>query len=168
MWRRWKLIRWGKLLLLRFIRLQGTPHEISKGVALGIFIGMTPTFGFQMAIAVFFAWLLRESKLAAVLGVWITNPVTAPVIYALEYETGRAMLRMPHFGLPETLTFATLGQLSWDVLLPFFLGSAIWSVFSWIAAYWICLKLTPLTRKIRLERWPRPRPKSLPEHDDQA
>ena len=49
MWRRWGIFRLIKLLVLRFVRLQGTPHEISKGVALGIFIGMTPTFGFQMA-----------------------------------------------------------------------------------------------------------------------
>ncbi|WP_316348434.1 DUF2062 domain-containing protein [Desulfuromonas acetoxidans] len=54
MWRRWGFIRQAKLLLLRFLRLRGQPDEIAKGFALGIFIGMTPTLGFQMILAVFF------------------------------------------------------------------------------------------------------------------
>jgi len=157
MWRRWGIMRGIKLLVLRFVRLQGTPHEISKGVALGIFIGMTPTFGFQMAIAVFFAWILKESKVAAALGVWITNPLTAPFIYALEYETGRALLQMPHASLPHHLSFEAMGQLSWEVILPLCLGSLIWSIVSWFVAYYICLRITPLMRKIKVGRWPRRR-----------
>ena len=75
MWRGVGFIRQTKLMLVRFVRLRGLPEEIAKGVALGIFIGMTPTFGFQMAIALLFAYLLRENRLAAILGVWVTNPV---------------------------------------------------------------------------------------------
>lgn len=155
MWHRWGIMRRLKLLLLRFVRLQGTPHEVAKGVALGIFIGMTPTLGFQMAIGVFFAWILKESKVAAALGVWITNPLTAPFIYALEYETGRAMLHMPHAALPQHLTYQALGQLGWEVIVPLCLGSLIWSVASWFVAYYTCLRLTPLLRKVRIPRWPR-------------
>jgi len=157
MWRRWRVIRNIKLQLLKFVRLQGTPHEISRGIALGICLGMTPTFGVQMPLAILFAWLLRESKVAAVLGVWITNPVTAPVIYALEYETGRIMLRFPHATLPQSLTFDALVQLGWNVLAPLLLGSLIWSAISWAVAYYVCLKLAPMARKLRVPRWPRKR-----------
>jgi len=163
MWRRWRIIRQIKLQFLRFVRLRGTPHEISKGVALGIFIGMTPTFGVQMLLAVVFAWMLKESKVAAVLGVWITNPVTAPVIYALEYETGRAMLQFPHAEFPHTLTYEAFSRLGWEVLIPLLLGSLVWAVFGWIFAYSLCLKLTPMTRKIKVARWPRKRRKHLSE-----
>jgi len=159
MWRRWGAIRQVKLQFVRFVRLQGTPHEISKGIALGICIGMTPTFGVQMFLAVLFAWMLRESKVAAVLGVWITNPLTAPVIYALEYETGRAMLQFPHAELPKTLTYEAFSQLGWEVLIPLLLGSLVWAVLGWVIAYYICLKLTPMTRKVRVARWPRKRRK---------
>ena len=67
MWRGVGFIRQSKLMVVRFVRLRGLPVEIAKGVALGIFIGMTPTFGFQMAIALFFAYLLKENRLAAIL-----------------------------------------------------------------------------------------------------
>ncbi|PNU19899.1 DUF2062 domain-containing protein [Geothermobacter hydrogeniphilus] len=155
MYRRWGFVRLLKLLLIRFVRLQGTPNEISRGVALGIAIGMTPTFGFQMVIAAFWAWVLKESKVAAILGVWITNPLTAPFIYALEYETGRTMLGMDYVSLPHELTFATLSNLGWQVILPLCVGSLVWTVFSWFAAYYLCLKLAPMAKRLRVPRWPR-------------
>jgi uncharacterized protein (DUF2062 family) len=155
MYRRWGLARLLKLLFIRFVRLQGTPHEVSRGIALGIAIGMTPTFGFQMLLGAFAAWMLKESKVAAVLGVWITNPLTAPIIYALEYETGRTMLGTEHASLPTEFTFDAFTSLSWDVALPLFVGSLIWAIIGWLAAYYICLKVAPIARKLRVSRWPR-------------
>ncbi|PLX96211.1 MAG: DUF2062 domain-containing protein [Desulfuromonas sp.] len=156
MWRRWAPIRQVKLNLLRFIRLRGTPDEVAKGMALGIFIGMTPTFGMQMVIAVFFAFLLRENKLAAVLGVWVTNPVTAPFIYALEYETGRLLLGMPRIGLPTTFDFDALQHLSSSVLIPLCAGSLLYGVICAGIAYAVTLRAIPSVRAWRVPRWPRP------------
>lgn len=157
MYRRWGIARGLKLFFIRFVRLKGTPHEVGKGFALGIAIGMTPTFGFQMILAAIAAWILRESKVAAILGVWITNPLTAPVIYALEYETGRTMLQMPHASLPRTYSFESLSQLGWDVMLPLGLGSLVWAVVGWLGAYFLCIRLAPVLRRIRITRWPRPK-----------
>jgi uncharacterized protein (DUF2062 family) len=39
------------------------------GFAFGIFIGMTPTMGIQMPIAVFIAALIKWSKISAAFGV---------------------------------------------------------------------------------------------------
>jgi uncharacterized protein (DUF2062 family) len=157
MWRRWSFIRSFKLQFLRFARLNGTPDDIAKGMALGIFIGMTPTLGFQMAIAIFLAWLLRENKIAAAAGVWITNPVTAPFIYALEYETGRVLLQMPRFHLPTELSYATLRQLGWDVVLPLCFGSLLYAIASGAIAYSLTLRMIPIVRQWHIPRWPRPR-----------
>ena len=128
MWRRWPFVRQTKLNFLRFIRLRGTPEEVAKGFALGIFIGMTPTFGVQMPIAFFFAWLLRENKLAAIIGVWVTNPLTAPFIYASEYEIGRLLRGMERLSLPTEYTLDTLSHLSWNILAPLCAGSLIFAI----------------------------------------
>ena len=66
MWRRWSFLRQFKLNLIRLIRLRAEPNDIAKGMALGLFIGMTPTMGIQMPIAVFFAALFkwRQKELA--------------------------------------------------------------------------------------------------------
>ncbi|WP_432822513.1 DUF2062 domain-containing protein [Trichloromonas sp.] len=160
MWRRFGLIRQIKLNLLKFIRLRGTPDEIAKGMALGIFIGMSPTFGFQMAIAVFFAFLLKENKLAAVLGVWITNPVTAPFIYALEYESGRLLLGMSRVSLPAELTFDSLKVMGWEVMAPLGLGSLIYGLACAALAFALTLRAVPLVKAWNVPRWPRPRKKN--------
>lgn len=156
MWRRFGIIRQVKLNLLRFVRLRGAPDEVAKGVALGIFIGMTPTFGFQMLIAVFCAWVLKENRLAAALGVWVTNPVTAPFIYALEYESGRLILGMERAQLPLRFSYEALKTLGWEVLVPLSAGSAIYGVLCGSLAYALTLRLIPSVRTWRLPRWPRP------------
>ncbi|PLX98472.1 MAG: DUF2062 domain-containing protein [Desulfuromonas sp.] len=155
MWRRWSLVRQTKLNLLRFIRLHGTPEEIAKGFALGIFIGMTPTFGVQMPIGFFCAWLFRENKLAAVLGVWITNPLTAPFIYAAEYEFGRLLLGMERLTLPTEYSFDTLSQVSWDILLPLLVGSILFAILFGSISYALTIRFIPYIKTIRISRWPR-------------
>jgi len=157
MWRRWGLMRQAKLNLLRFIRLSGTPDEVAKGFALGIFIGMTPTFGFQMALAIFFAFLLRENKLAAVLGVWITNPVTAPFIYAAEYEFGRRLLQLEPLTFKIDFTFDALMALSWEILVPLLVGSLVFGLLSTAISYAVVLRMIPSLKTLRVPRWPRRR-----------
>ncbi|NIQ94584.1 MAG: DUF2062 domain-containing protein [Desulfuromonadales bacterium] len=157
MWKRWSLIRQAKLNVVRFLRLRGTPEEIAKGFALGIFIGMTPTFGIQMALAIFFAFLLRENKLAALIGVWISNPLTAPFIYALEYESGRILLGMDRVRLAMQFNFDTFKSLSWEVFLPMWVGSLVFGTLCALICYSITLRLLPSLQGLRIPRWPRKR-----------
>ncbi len=159
MWRHWSFARQLKLNLLRFVRLRGGPDEIAKGLALGVFIGMTPTLGFQMVIAIFFAILLRENKIAAALGVWVSNPVTAPVIYALQYESGRLLLGMERARFPSELTLSALQNLGWEVLLPLCLGSLIFGILCGALTYALTLRFIPVVKTWRIPRWPRPRRK---------
>lgn len=155
MWRGVGVVRQVKLMVVRFVRLRGLPEEIAKGVALGIFIGMTPTFGFQMAIALFFAYLLRENRLAAILGVWITNPVTAPVIYAIEYEIGRILLGMPRAKLPAEFTWGAYADLGWNIMYPIWVGGIVAGVILGALSYFVTLRIVPVVKNWRVPRWPR-------------
>ena len=93
----------------RFIRIRGNPREVALGFALGVFIGMTPTMGVQTPIAIFFAALCGWSKLSAAVGVWVSNPLTAPVIYGVTYITGAKMMHLaPVFNLPLSPSWSTL------------------------------------------------------------
>ena len=166
MWRGVGFIRQVKLMLVRFVRLRGLPEEIAKGVALGIFIGMTPTFGLQMAIALFFAYLLKENRLAAILGVWITNPITAPIIYAIEYEMGRIILGMDRASLPQEFTFRAYAELGWNILLPIWVGGLVAGIILGALAYFITLRMVPIVKRWRIPRWPRRHwHKKFKEHD---
>ncbi len=76
----------------RFLKIRGHPNEIALGLALGLFVGMTPSMGFHTAIAVFFAALFKWNKISSAVGVWITNPLTAPVIYGVNYFIGAKLM----------------------------------------------------------------------------
>ena len=76
----------------RFLKIRGHPREIGLGFALGLFIGMTPVMGLHLIIAVPLAALLKWNKISAGIGVWITNPLTAPFIYGMTYLTGARIM----------------------------------------------------------------------------
>ncbi len=73
---RWR--RYLKRIYERFVKIRGDPHKIALGFSLGLFVGMSPSMGVQMPIAIFIAALLKWNKISSAAGVWITNPLTAP------------------------------------------------------------------------------------------
>jgi uncharacterized protein len=157
MWRRWGFFRQFKLNLIRLTRIQESSDAVARGMALGLFIGMTPTFGVQMPLALLFSWLLRESKVAALIGVWNTNPLTAPFIYGLEYEIGRSLLGTPHLTLNFDFGFSALFELGWQVMAPIWVGSLVLGVPVALIGYALTLRFIPSMRNWRISRWPRRR-----------
>lgn len=61
-------------------------------MAVGGFVVFSPTFGFQMIGAALLATLLRASRAAAIVSVWLTNPFTALPIYVMTYRAGRLLV----------------------------------------------------------------------------
>jgi len=96
----------------RFIKIRGNPREIALGFALGLFVGTSPTMGFQIIIAVFLAAMFQWNKITAGMGVWITNPLTAPFIYSGTYVLGAEILGLDnHFSFPDGFSISALVQM---------------------------------------------------------
>jgi uncharacterized protein (DUF2062 family) len=96
----------------RLMKIRGRPREIVLGFALGIFIGMTPTMGIQMPIAVFVAALFKWNKISAAFRVWITNPFTVPFIYGITYLVGAKLLGLrATLILPEAFTWGIIREM---------------------------------------------------------
>ena len=157
MWRRWSFFRQFKLNLIRLVRLRGEPDAVGRGMALGLFIGMTPTFGIQMFLALGLAFVLRQNKIAALIGVWSTNPLTAPIIYGLEYEIGRMLLGLPHPAGVIHFSPEALSGLGWQVGAPLCLGSIVLGIPVAIIGYALTVRFVPSLRQWRVPRWPRRR-----------
>lgn len=123
----------------RFLKIRGTPREIALGFALGLFVGMSPTMGFQMAIAVFLAALLKWNKISAAAAVWITNPVTAPIIYGVTYFVGANIIGMEGIKLtPEAFSvtsFITFFKQTPKIFWAMTLGGVVIGVPLGIAGY---------------------------------
>lgn len=72
----------------RLTTSRGTPRRIALGFTLGVIIGMTPFLGIHILSCVLLASLFGWSKITATVGVNITNVVTAPLIYPVNYWVG--------------------------------------------------------------------------------
>ncbi len=133
-----KLRKTLRYVYFRSVRVHGRPREVALGMAIGLAVGMTPTMGFQMVIAAALAALLGQSKISAALGVWISNPLTAPLIYVPTYTLGAWVLgcplRPPH-GFLETIT--DLHDLTASIFAPLWVGGLLAAVPVGIAGYWL-------------------------------
>jgi uncharacterized protein (DUF2062 family) len=67
-------------------------------MAIGIFVSIMPIIPLQTVVAVALAFLVRGSKSAAVLGTWLSNPLTIPVVYLCQLQAG-----VPLAGVPENI-----------------------------------------------------------------
>ena len=77
-----------KKILSLFRNQNGSPFFNAKGLAIGVFSGCFPFFGFQTLIGVFFAKLTKGNVLLAAIGTWISNPFTYIPLYYLNYKVG--------------------------------------------------------------------------------
>ena len=82
--------------ILSFIRNQnGSPFFNAKGLAIGVFSGCFPFFGFQTLIGVFFAKLAKGNIVLAAICTWISNTFTYIPLYYFNYKVGSIFFNNP-------------------------------------------------------------------------
>jgi uncharacterized protein (DUF2062 family) len=153
--------------IYRLLREKDPPHRIALGLALGIFIGMLPIMGIQMAVVAICALPFRANIKAGVVGVWISNPITVIPLYYANYRFG--LLFHPARGTDQAAFSTALEAASeWDwgdiggslgrmfdfgaeILEPLWLGSAILGVLLGVPTYFVTRRVVTKGRE-RLER----------------
>ena len=73
---------------IRLKRIPDTPHKISLGMSCGIFASFTPLFGLHFLIAGLLSYLLRANVLASLIGTFVGNPITFPIITVFNLKLG--------------------------------------------------------------------------------
>ncbi len=141
------------------IKLRSSPRAIAGGLGLGTFIAFTPTVGVQLILAFVIATFFNFNRPAAMIPVWITNPVTVAPIYTFNYwlgmkmwdgpplsevsglfiDIGRTMARLEFWNIKEQ--FLAVLQMGREILLPLLLGSITIGVISGVLVYISSLKL---------------------------
>lgn len=76
----------------RLLELKENPVAVAKGLALGVFAGCFPLFGFQTFIGIILAALFKGSRVAAAIGTWISNPITYIPLFVLNFKVGKLLL----------------------------------------------------------------------------
>lgn len=122
----------------RFISLKGDPRKIAMGMAIGVFIGVTPTIPFHTVLILFLTMFFRQNLTAAMLGAWIMNPLTIPFFYFAEYEIGKIVLGLQHLEIVlNTCSMDEILAAGWHIFYPLQIGGIILAPFFALPAYFI-------------------------------
>lgn len=127
----------------RFLSLRGAPRPIAMGMAVGIFIGITPTIPFHTALIVLWSLFWKNNLTAAYLGSWlISNPVTIPILYLSQYELGRYLLGMTQVHPVLTdYSLKSILSMGWQIVLPLMTGGIVMAPVFAIPAYFITYRM---------------------------
>lgn len=79
-----RLWRRGLNLLRNLLTAHGRPHDLARGTAIGLVVGLTPFIGLHFFIVLGLAQLMRASKVLAMLAIFISNPWTVVPICVYE------------------------------------------------------------------------------------
>ena len=128
----------SRKMYLKIVREKATPEYIARGWSIGMFFGCLIPIGGQLICSIPAAFLLKGSKIGAVLGTFLTNQVTVFFIYPVQCYAGAKLLGLDlsydciktklkdvvsASGFTECLD--ALKNLAGDLAGAFFLGGAI-------------------------------------------
>lgn len=156
---RQRMRRWLRLQYLRFLRSDASPHKAAVGLAVGVFIGIFPTFGLGALLAVGLALLFRFSKVSSVIGSAIMNPITSPFFWGLSFTLGSWLTGVKVGGLTEMLGEGKVWSAAGEVIWTYLAGNTILAVGLALLFYLLGFKAVEAYQKRRQLRPPR----SLPD-----
>ncbi|MFW6345326.1 MAG: DUF2062 domain-containing protein [Halomonas sp.] len=99
-------------------------RSVANAFSVGLFSAMLP-IPFQMAVAAGGAWLARCNLPLAVGLVWITNPLTMPLIFYANYRLGAWLMKVPAREAPDHLSAQWVAERLGDILPALALGSVV-------------------------------------------
>jgi len=107
---------------------------ISRGVLIGLFIAFIP-MPMQMAAVLLFVPFVRFNVPIALAMCWLSNPITMPPMYYMEYLTGSFLLGIEPE--PVEMTLEWFKHNLDNIFIPLYFGTAMYSVFGSLAAYFL-------------------------------
>ncbi|HEY7509884.1 MAG TPA: DUF2062 domain-containing protein [Vicinamibacteria bacterium] len=115
--------------------VEDSPHRIALAFGLGVFIAFSPLLGLHTAMALGIAVLLRLSKAAIIIGIYVNNPWTIAPMYMAGTLLGCGMLGVSTDDLSSLrfdehgwAFYRTLAHQLEPYLWPFVVGNTILGV----------------------------------------
>ncbi len=140
---RLRLIARMRLKLKMMLSLDVSPRVLAKSSALGALIGISPYIGTQTYIALFVSSYFNLPVYPLMIGVYITNPVTIPFIFAFTTKVGLMLLGMDSsFTFDwDNVTLSSLFEAGKTLFIPFIVGThfvgIICAIFTYFIIYFI-------------------------------
>ena len=142
----------------KIVKERKSAEFIARGWALGVFVGSVIPFGIQIYIALPLSFLLKGSKIGALTGTLISNPLTILFLYPAQCWMGSRLLGKDiswdaiSEALKGVLTqqdWSSLSQLSGHLVTSFFAGGLMLAAVFTPLAYFFVLHLVRNYRRVR-------------------
>ena len=159
----WFKKKWRKFYL-KIVREKASPEYIARGWSIGMFFGCLIPIGGQLVCSIPTAFLLKGSKIGAVLGTFITNQVTVFFIYPVQCYAGAKLIGLDlSYGdikekLKDIVDASSFSEfvdaaksLAGDLTIAFFVGGAIMALVFTPITY-VLVKRMVVVYRIRVEK----------------
>lgn len=159
----WFKKKWRKFYL-KIVREKASPEYIARGWSIGMFFGCLIPIGGQLVCSIPAAFLLKGSKIGAVLGTFITNQITVFFIYPVQCYAGAKLIGLDlSYGdikekLKEIIDASDFSEfvdatksLAGDLTVAFFVGGAIMAVVLTPITYYAVKKMV-IGYRIQVEK----------------
>jgi len=107
---------------------------ISRAVLIGLFIAFIP-MPMQMAAVLLFVPFIKFNVPVALAMCWLSNPLTMPLMYYMEYLTGSFLLGTEPE--PVEMTLEWFSHNFDNIFIPLYFGTAIYSIFGSLFGYFL-------------------------------
>ncbi|MGK7895203.1 MAG: DUF2062 domain-containing protein [Xenococcus sp. (in: cyanobacteria)] len=139
-----------RLMIVHLRKLRGNPEVVARGIAVGVFAGCFPFFGLQSVMGIVLATLVRGSKLSAIAGTWISNPLTYLPIFFLNFKVGQLLLGIEiekKFNPHSTDSLKSFFELGPTLVLTLLFGCFVVGAILGITSYFIGLYILKRLRR---------------------
>ena len=107
---------------------------VSKAVLIGLFIAFIPMPMQMLAVLAMIPFFKFNVPIALAM-CWLSNPLTMPPMYYMEYMTGAFILGTEI--APVEMTVKWFSENIDNIFIPLYFGTLIYSVFGSLAGYWL-------------------------------
>lgn len=93
--------------ILNLLKVRDTPEALARGLAVGLFFGVSFFWGFQIVLAVLVSSLMRGNRVVAAAMTAVSNPLTSFPLYSFCYLIGHLIIggrdRVPDFSVVHSV-----------------------------------------------------------------
>jgi len=160
-----KFSRWLRYGYIRLVRINDSPQKVAAGLAVGVLLGILPTFGFGALIALALAIVFKFNKAASIFGSLIMNPLTTAFFWTASSVLGafvanrdwhRTLKMVQSFSANFRLVDLTTPK-GWALILKglgtgiqvYLVGNVLLALFFATLSYLVALHITKAYRERR-------------------
>lgn len=144
------LQRYWHYYRLRLLRLKENPQKIARGFAVGVFVGCFPLIGLQFIMAIILAFIVKGNKFTAIIGTWISNPLTYVPLFLFNFKVGKLIVNI---FIPDNQmefnwdSLKQINDLGAQITITLLLGSSIVAIIFSFISYYLILNLLKKGKK---------------------